>query len=574
MLKIPTFVLGGLLILTGLIGYFFQDPSLSIKIKGSLADDAKLILSDGNQTQSIELGFVSGKESAGDQAKEIITRFYGEEDMVMGIPAGPAFKAAQNNNAIEHYDKDPAGIESFWYASSKGDTLEALIQHTENDLKVGNPDYKKVPVTWDEVDVNSSTITFVYVNAAGNSGPVTLESNNWTNVNPPWGKIRDLEKEIAESDSEEDLVKLKEKLKVLKSEVLKPGDKLHFSKSLTALIPSAIGLVLILLVLAAEAKPSARKHIMHVAVLLGLLGFVMVAMKIGPAVAEMSWLRGEPNGIIQASSLKSTAMLVSAGLLLIFVIVCVVSFIQARKEMAAQAKKDALAKKKAGKSKPEEKGEKKATNSKESSDPKGSKVVEENREKKKIKDTPKDSNKKDDSGKPKHPNTSADSAKRPPSSTTQGLPDRKPIDKKQSTTDTGEKKNSGKEDGVSREKPKEGKSVDPEVRKASDRKSDKDASSPANKEPEKTPEKKERAADPEPKKESGEGADFSYKKTDELKDDGSGLRKDSTEKSAGDTPSPVRKESEKTQQKNEDAPDNGPSSGEPKDSPDEGPEEK
>ncbi|MBT3635670.1 MAG: hypothetical protein HN531_01920 [Opitutae bacterium] len=543
MLKIPTFVLGGLLILTGLLGYLFQDPSLSIKIKGSLADDAKLTLSDGNQTQRIELGFVSGKESAGDQAKEIITRFYGEGDGIMGMPPGPATKAAQNNNAIEHYDKDPKGVESFWYASSRGDTLGALIQENENYLNVAKTDYKKAPVNWDEVDVNSSTITFVYVNAAGNSGPATLKVSNWKNIdveNPP------------------------------------ENDILEFKKSWTALIPAIIGLVLILLVLAADAKPSARKHVMHVAVLIGLAGFIMVAMRIGPAVAEMTWLRGEPNGIIQASSLKPTAMLVSAGLLLIFVILCVASFIQARKEMAAQAKKDALAKKKAGKGKPEEKGEKKATSSKESSDSKGSKGVEENREKKKIKDTPKDSNKKDDSGKPKHPNASADSAKKSPSSTTQGLPDRKPVDKKEGTTDTGEKKDSGKEDGVSREKPREGKSVDPEVRKASDRKPDKDASSPASKEPEKTPGKKERAADPGSKTESGEGADFSDKKPDDRKDNGPGERKDSAEESDGDSPSPLRKESEETREKKEDATDNEPKkeSGEPKDSPDEGPEEK
>ena len=217
MLKIPTFVLGGLLILTGLLGYLFQDPSLSLKIKGSLADDAKLTLSDGDQTQKIELGFVSGKESAGDQAKEIITRFYGEGDGIMGMDPGPATKAAQNNNAIEHYDKDPAGIESFWYASSTKDTLGALIQANENYLNAGDPDYKKTPIIWSEVDANSSKIKFVYVNAAGNSGPATLKVSNWKNIdmpNPP------------------------------------ENNTLEFGKSLTAFIPSAIGLLLILLVLA------------------------------------------------------------------------------------------------------------------------------------------------------------------------------------------------------------------------------------------------------------------------------------------------------------------------------------
>ena len=161
MLKIPIFILGGLLIVTGFVGFLFQAPSLSIKINGPLADDAKLTLSDGTQTHVIELGFPSGKESAGDQAKEIITRFYGEGDSIMGMPPGPATKASQNNNAIEQMDKDPDGIESFWYASSTKATLESLIQDNENYLNAGDPDYKKTPVVWDEVDANSSTIKFV-----------------------------------------------------------------------------------------------------------------------------------------------------------------------------------------------------------------------------------------------------------------------------------------------------------------------------------------------------------------------------------------------------------------------------
>ncbi|SVB87206.1 uncharacterized protein METZ01_LOCUS240060, partial [marine metagenome] len=53
MLKIPTFVLGGLLILTGLVGYLFQDPGLSLTITGSLNDNANLKLSDGGQTVPI-----------------------------------------------------------------------------------------------------------------------------------------------------------------------------------------------------------------------------------------------------------------------------------------------------------------------------------------------------------------------------------------------------------------------------------------------------------------------------------------------------------------------------------------
>jgi cytoskeletal protein RodZ len=83
---------------------------------------------------------------------------------------------------------------------------------------------------------------------------------------------------------------------------------------------------------------------MHVAVLIALLGFLSIAKMVFGAFAEMSWWRGEPYLIYDASSLKPTSMLLSAGLLLIYVILCVVSFITARKEMAAQAARDAAKK--------------------------------------------------------------------------------------------------------------------------------------------------------------------------------------------------------------------------------------
>ena len=46
------------------------------------------------------------------------------------------------------------------------------------------------------------------------------------------------------------------------------------------------------------------KHIMHLAVLFGLLGFLSVLERLAYAVAEMNWLKGEPYGIIHASMLK------------------------------------------------------------------------------------------------------------------------------------------------------------------------------------------------------------------------------------------------------------------------------
>ena len=293
MLKIPTFIIGGLLILTGLAGYLFQDRGLSLKLTGPLADDAEFTLSDGNDSISVDLGFPSSK-SAGEYAFWIVHR----------LNVNHAKDRSQANYAVEQ-GSTAYETQSFWHASSKGDTQKALVVHAETG-ELGN---------LAETDSNRSTVRLVYKNFTANNSPVTLTSTNWTNI---------------ESKTE-----------------LKPGDSLQFSKSWTAFIPGIIGIILIALVQCAEMKPNARKHIMHVAVLIGLVGFIMLAFRMLPgAISEMSWLKGETYGIIHASSLKATTMLASAGLLLVFVILCVVSFITARKEMAAQAKAEAGKKKK------------------------------------------------------------------------------------------------------------------------------------------------------------------------------------------------------------------------------------
>ena len=339
MLKIPTFILGGLLILTGLGSYLLQDLGVSIKLSGPLAENAKLTLSDGKESHELDLGYPSSK-AAGEQAYWLIDRLNTIHSM----------EAAQLNFVADQ-GSDRGKEQSFWYASSKGETIAALIQDASNYQNANEPDFQSIPIKWDQVDENSSTVKFVYKNEAGNSGPVTLKVSNWTNIdmeNPP------------------------------------ENNTLEFGKSLTALIPGAIGLVLILLVLGAEAKPGARKHIMHVTVLFGLLGFLIVAKKIGSAVSEMNWLRDEPNGIIQASSLKPTAMLISAGLLLIFVILCIVSFVKARKEMAVQAKIDKAKAKKEKKAEKKLDDEEDDPSSKDSKEKNGKK--EDDKEKKGLKD--------------------------------------------------------------------------------------------------------------------------------------------------------------------------------------------
>ena len=295
MLKIPSFILGGILILTGLISYLVQDPSLSIKLTGPWASDAEFVLSDGDQ--EVMLDFMPCDDSAGENVWWIVHK----------LNERHAKETNEKNNARKGGRLD-GDLQSFWYASSTGETLGGLLQESENYSNAGTENYE--PIEWPKIDVEKAKLRFIYNNLGGTDGPVTLTSTNWENVlNAP-----------------------------------ENGESLEFGKSWTAFIPGIIGLILILLAIAADKAPNAKKHIMHVAVLIALLGFLSIAKMVFGAFAEMSWWRGEPYLIYDASSLKPTSMLLSAGLLLIYVILCVVSFITARKEMAAQAARDAAKK--------------------------------------------------------------------------------------------------------------------------------------------------------------------------------------------------------------------------------------
>lgn len=293
MLKIPTFIIGGLLILTGIVGYLFQDLGVSLKLKGPLAEDAQVILSDGNQSHELDLGFPSS-DSAGEHAYWAI----------YNLNLNHAKDASQGNYAVDeggaNYEK-----KSFWYASSKGETMKALKQESANFQGAGNQE--QVEINWSTVDTNSSKIRFIFKDQVGSAGPVTLQMNNWKNV------------DITPTP--------------------KPNGKIEFKKSWTAFIPGILGIILILLVLCADKMPKSQKHFMHVAALIGLLCFFTVAKQVIGAVTEMSWLKEEPYMIIHVSSLKPTTMLLTAGLLLIFVILCIVSFIEARKNRIADEKK-------------------------------------------------------------------------------------------------------------------------------------------------------------------------------------------------------------------------------------------
>lgn len=87
----------------------------------------------------------------------------------------------------------------------------------------------------------------------------------------------------------------------------------------TALIPAAFGLLLAVLGFIARAKDDLRKHIMHVAVIIGLIGFVIPAGRL----------------LMNLSSIAMTAAVLSqlamAVICLVFVILSVKSFIDARR---------------------------------------------------------------------------------------------------------------------------------------------------------------------------------------------------------------------------------------------------
>jgi len=98
------------------------------------------------------------------------------------------------------------------------------------------------------------------------------------------------------------------------------------SQHLTALIPTWFGVALALFgLLAMSPSESRRKLFMHIAVTIGLLGFVGGAVEAIRGYMHATSAGIAPNGIALASKLTMT------GLLLLYVILCVRSFIAARR---------------------------------------------------------------------------------------------------------------------------------------------------------------------------------------------------------------------------------------------------
>ena len=92
----------------------------------------------------------------------------------------------------------------------------------------------------------------------------------------------------------------------------------------TALIPAYVGALLVVLGFVARS-PAARKHAMHVAVIVGLLGFLAAALRLISSLAK-----GQTPAPLAAFSLIGMALLTG-----VFVVLCVGSFINARRQRTA-----------------------------------------------------------------------------------------------------------------------------------------------------------------------------------------------------------------------------------------------
>jgi preprotein translocase subunit Sss1 len=93
--------------------------------------------------------------------------------------------------------------------------------------------------------------------------------------------------------------------------------------SLTALIPAAFGLLLAILGAAARAKENLRMHIMHAAVLVGLIGFLIPTARVISNLGNIT---------LSAAVVSQIAM---ALVCLIFVLLCIKSFTDARRSRTA-----------------------------------------------------------------------------------------------------------------------------------------------------------------------------------------------------------------------------------------------
>ena len=97
-------------------------------------------------------------------------------------------------------------------------------------------------------------------------------------------------------------------------------------KSPTALIPAAEGLLLAICGVIVLANPGARKHAMHAAATVGLLGFLAAGGRLMSTLVQ-----GKVPGALAFGSLALMLALSAA-----FVVLCVASFVSARRKRAEE----------------------------------------------------------------------------------------------------------------------------------------------------------------------------------------------------------------------------------------------
>ena len=95
----------------------------------------------------------------------------------------------------------------------------------------------------------------------------------------------------------------------------------------TALIPAVFGVILMILGHLAQSKENLRQHLMHGAVIVGLLGFLATISSFLKLPALLAGTAERPAAVISQA--------IMALLCLVFVVLCVKSFIDARKNRTA-----------------------------------------------------------------------------------------------------------------------------------------------------------------------------------------------------------------------------------------------
>ena len=101
-------------------------------------------------------------------------------------------------------------------------------------------------------------------------------------------------------------------------------------KSVSIFIPCFVGVPLILSGILAAARPGARKHAMHAAAMLGLLGGLAALGRGIPQALKI--MRGEEVELLPVAMVWAMTLIC-----ITFVFVCVESFISARKARLSQA---------------------------------------------------------------------------------------------------------------------------------------------------------------------------------------------------------------------------------------------